>query len=57
MGWRSERLLGMQLIVHKDSTFFVSDSNKFFAVAVAVFSFLFFKNMNIPYNKLINILG
>ena len=37
--------------------FFVSDSNKFFAVAVAVCSFLWFKNLNIKYNKLINVFG
>lgn len=36
---------------------FVSDSNKFFAVIVAVFSFLWFKNMNIKYNKIINAFG
>lgn len=49
--------IGMQFFRHGGAQFFVSDSNKFFAVAVAVFSFLFFKNMNIPHNKLINILG
>ena len=37
--------------------FFVSDSNKIFAVAVSVTSFLFFKNLNIPYSRLINVLG
>ncbi len=37
--------------------FFVSDSNKFFAVAVAVSSFLWFKNMNIKYSKVINAFG
>lgn len=36
---------------------FVSDSNKFFAVTVAVCSFLWFKNMNIKYNKIINAFG
>lgn len=36
---------------------FVSDSNKFFAVAVAVCSFLWFKNMNIKYSKVINAFG
>lgn len=49
--------IGMQFFRHGGAQFFVADSNKFFAVAVAVFSFLFFKNMNIPHNKLINILG
>ena len=37
--------------------FFVSDSNKMFAVAVAVCSFLWFKNMKIKYSKLINAFG
>lgn len=37
--------------------YFVSDSNKIFAVAVAVSSFLWFKNMNIKYSKVINALG
>lgn len=37
--------------------FFVSDSNKFFALAVAVCSFLWFKNMNIKYSKVINAIG
>lgn len=37
--------------------FFVSDCNKFFAVVVAVCSFLWFKNMNIKYSKVINAFG
>lgn len=37
--------------------FFVSDSNKIFAVLVAVSSFLWFKNMKVSYNKTINIVG
>ena len=37
--------------------FFVHDCNKIFAVAIAVFSFLWFKNMNIRYNKVINAFG
>jgi ABC-type dipeptide/oligopeptide/nickel transport system permease component len=36
---------------------FVSDSYKILAVAVAVTTFLWFKNLDIPYNKLINIIG
>ena len=36
---------------------FVTDSNKFFAVAVSVCSFLWFKNMNIKYSKIINAFG
>lgn len=37
--------------------YFVSDTNKIFAVTIAVCSFLWFKNMNIRYSKLINSLG
>lgn len=40
-----------------NSYFFVSDSNKILAVAIAVSSFLWFKNMNIKYSKLINAFG
>lgn len=36
---------------------FVSDSNKIFAVGVAVSSFLWFRNMQINYSKLINMFG
>ena len=39
------------------SYFFVSDSNKFLAVAIAVCSFLWFKNMKLQYNKVINAFG
>lgn len=41
----------------KGAQFFVSDSNKIFAVVVAVSSFLWFKNMNIAQSKLINAIG
>lgn len=37
--------------------FFVSDSNKIFAVTIAICSFLWFKNMQIKYSKLINAFG
>jgi len=37
--------------------FFVQDSNKIFAVMVAVCSFLWFRNMKISYSKTINIIG
>lgn len=37
--------------------FLVSDSNKFFAVLVAVCSFLWFKNLNIKQSKIINAIG
>lgn len=39
------------------SYFFVVDCNKFFAVAIAVSSFLWFKNMNIKYSNVINAFG
>lgn len=39
------------------SYFFMSDCNKFFAVAVAVSSFLWFKNLDIKYSKVINAFG
>ena len=41
----------------KGAQFFVSDSNKLFAVIIAVSSFLWFKNMDISYSKLINAIG
>lgn len=37
--------------------YFLADSNKIFAVLVAVCSFLWFKNMNIRYSKVINAFG
>ena len=37
--------------------FLISDCNKLFAVVVAVCSFLWFKKMNIKYNKVINAFG
>lgn len=39
------------------SNFFVADSNKIFAVTIAVCSFLWFKNMKIKQSKLINVIG
>ena len=39
------------------SYFFVSDCNKVFALIVAICSFLWFKNMNIRYSKVINAVG
>lgn len=41
----------------RNPSFFVSDSNKIFAVIVAVASFLWFKNMDIAHSKLINAIG
>lgn len=37
--------------------FFVADSNKIFAVLVAACSFIWFKNMEIAYNKTVNMIG
>lgn len=37
--------------------YFVADSNRILAVAVAICSFLWFKNMNIKYSKVINAFG
>jgi len=39
------------------SHYFVCDCNKLFAVMIAVFSFLWFKNLRIKYNVVINTLG
>lgn len=45
------------LFIGKGGYFFVSDSNKFFAVMVAVSSFMCIKNLHIPYSKTINAIG
>lgn len=37
--------------------YFVSDCNKFFAVTIAICSFLWFKNMPVRYSKIINAFG
>lgn len=37
-----------------NSYYFVSDSNKVLAVALAISSFLFFKNLRIPHNRFVN---
>ncbi len=50
-------MLFMQFFVGKMAQYFVADSNKFFAVVVAISSFLWFKNINLRYNKIINTLG
>ncbi len=39
---------------NKGYYFFLSDSNKILSVLIAVFSFMFFKNIKIPYSKFIN---
>ena len=43
--------------VVKGAYYFLSDCNRILAVAVAVCSFLWFKNMNIKYSKIINAFG
>lgn len=53
-------IIGLRLLFGGSPAFwysFVSDSNKFFAVAIAVCSFLWFKNMNLKYSKAINSIG
>lgn len=37
--------------------FFISDSNKILSVAIAVSSFMYFKDMKVPYSRLINMAG
>ncbi len=51
--------LGIVLLQKKlgAGMFFMSDCNKLSAVSVAVTSFLWFKNMNIKYSKVINAFG
>ena len=36
---------------------FVNDANRFFAVFVAITTFMWFKNLSITHNKLINVIG
>lgn len=56
-------ILGMEYIYKQGYTnyfapyFFVSDSNKFLSLAIAVSSFMYFKDLKIPHSKLINVLG
>lgn len=47
----------MQYIFHTKALSFVSDSNRILAVAVAISTFLWLKNLNISYNKIINAIG
>ena len=49
--------IGMHFVFGRGETFFVSDCNKIFAVIVAVSTFLWFKNINLSYSKVINIIG
>lgn len=41
----------------QNSYFFVIDCNKLFAVSIAICSFLWFKNINLKYSKVINAFG
>lgn len=55
-------ILGMNMLFPnvgavKGAYYFLSDCNRILAVAVAVCSFLWFKNMNIRYSKTINAFG
>ena len=54
-------ICSMLLILHLFGSslapFFVGESNRFFAVAVAVFSFLLFKAIKLSYSKWINLIG
>ncbi len=49
--------LGSKLSMPKLIYFFVSDCNKILALSFGVTSFLFFKNIRIPYSKFINTVG
>lgn len=45
------------LFIGRTPLFFMSDSNKIFAVVVAVSSFICIKNIHLPYNNMINAIG
>lgn len=42
------------VVIEKGTYFFVSDSNTFIAVGLGISSFLYFKNIQLKYNKIIN---
>lgn len=50
-------MLTMLYVTGSYAQFFVADSNKFFAIAIATTTFLWFKNLNISYSKIINTIG
>lgn len=50
-------ILGIQTVFGRAPFCFLSDSNRILAFAVALCSFLWFKNMNIPQSKIINAIG
>lgn len=49
--WLSTKLNMQNVHLHY---YFINDSNKFFAVVTAISAFMFFKNLDIKYNKFIN---
>lgn len=53
----SMAIVGIQHFFGDHALFLVSDSNRVFAVLLAVSSFLWFKNMNLGYSKVINAFG
>lgn len=56
-------VLGMEIIYKMGYTdrfapyFFVADSNKFLSLAIAISSFMYFKDLRIPHSRLINVVG
>jgi len=56
-------VLGLEIIYRLGYTdkfspfFFVSDSNKFISLAIAVTSFMFFKDLKMPYSRFVNAVG
>ncbi len=63
LGAGSLSVLGLEMIYNLGYTdkfapyFFVSDSNKFLSLAIAVSSFMYFKDLKIPYSRFINAVG
>lgn len=47
----------LNAIIQGTGFFFVADANKIFALVVAVSTFMWFKNINIPQSKFINAIG
>lgn len=56
-------VLGMEIIFKMGYTdkfypyFFIADSNKFLSLAIAISSFMYFKDLKIPHSRLINVVG
>lgn len=56
-------VIGLEIIYRLGYTdkfvpyFFVADSNKFLSLAIAVSSFMYFKDLKMPYSRLINAVG